>query len=94
MANYLYKTTIYKNEGGVVGIDPDNSTNLSDYENNHQADTMKVDELQLAETTFAVVISYATFDGYITTPYDWGDVKEDESDRHYDLYLITGSPLE
>ena len=94
MANYLYKTVVYIDTTNVVNPPANNSTNLTDYETNHQADTTKVDDLQIAETTFVVDKSYSDFSDLITTPYDWGDVKEHEHGNKYELFLITTSPLE
>lgn len=91
MANYLYKTVLYQDTSSVAGADPDNDTNMEDYEDNNQSSTLRIDSLEISETTFVIDVSYADFDGYIVTPYDWGDVKEVSLDNRYDLYLITSS---
>lgn len=94
MANYLYKTFIYTNTANVIGLDEtENATHLADYEGNHQADTISVDDIQIAETTFVTDMEYDNFHDLIVTPFDWGDVREVEKDNHYALYLITTSPL-
>ena len=93
MANYLYKTALYETDAEVVGKDPDNDTWLTDYGNNYQSSTVKIDSLQVAETTFIVVVDYDVFKTYITGDYDWGDVKEVFDGNHYDLYLITTEVL-
>lgn len=94
MAQYLYKTTLYTDTTNVINVPSDNATNLTDYETNHQSSTVKIDDLQLAETTFEILKSYDDFDALITTPYDWGDVKEVVKNNRYDLYLITSSALQ
>ena len=93
MANYLYKTTLYTDTSKVLAVPANNSTNLADYEANHQDDTIKITDLQLADTTFGIDVSYTTFDSLVTTPYDWGDVREWEHNNRYDLYIITSEPL-
>ena len=94
MANYLYKTFIYTDTTNVVGLDEtENAAHLADYEGNHQADTIKVDDIQIAETTFVTDMEYDDFHDLIVTPFDWGDVRELEKDNNYQLYLITTSPL-
>ena len=93
MANYLYKTAVYTSTSNVAELPANNATNLSEYENNHQSSTIKVDGIEIAETTFATDVDYSTFDGYITSPYDWGDVKELELNNRYELYLITSEPV-
>jgi len=94
MSQYLYTTTIYTETDNVIGINvTQNNIDLTDYENNHQSDTVKVTELQIAETTFKSDLSYVDFDALIVAPYDWGDVKEVNGAGSYNLYLITSEPI-
>jgi len=93
MANYLYKTTVYTDTNNVLAVPANNSTNLADYENNHQSNTVKITDLQLADTTFGIDISYSDFDSLVASPYDWTDVREWEHNNRYDLYIITSEPL-
>lgn len=93
MANYLYRTSLYTSTSNVPNPPANNSTNLSEYENNHQSSTVKVSEVQLAETTFSTDISYSDFDTLVASPYDWGDVKEVTKNNRYELYLLTSEPL-
>jgi len=92
-SNYLYKTVLYTNTDGVIGVPASNSTDLTDYENNRQADTIKVDNYDLAETTFTIDKSYSDFSNLISTPFDWTDVREVTGINRYELLLITTSPL-
>ena len=94
MANYLYKTVLYTSTTNVANVPADNATNLTDYENNNQSSTVKVDDLQISETTFVIDKSYDDFDALITTPFDWGDVKEHAHGNKYELFLISTSSLE
>lgn len=93
MANYLYKTALYTDTTNVPSPPSDNSTNLTEYQTNHQSDTVKVNTVQLAETTFATDISYTDFDTLVASPYDWTDVKEVTLKNRYELYLLTSEPL-
>jgi hypothetical protein len=94
MAQYLYKTIIYTNDTNVIGLDTtQNASDVADYENNNQASTVKVSNVQVAETTFLTELDYTDFDALITGDYSWDDVKEADHETHYELYLITSSPI-
>lgn len=93
MSNYLYRTALYTDTSNVVSVPADNSTNLTEYQNNHQSDTIKISSVQIAETTFASDIDYDDFDTLVASPYDWTDVKELTHNNRYELYLVTSEPL-
>lgn len=91
---YLYKTTIYKNTNDVIGAEPNNDTNLSDFENNFKASALQVNSVNVSETSFEIVKGYADFkdliDGVSLT---WADVRYIENEK-YELSILNLSPLE
>lgn len=89
MAQYLYKTTIFTDDTNVIGLNASqNTSDVSDYETNHQSSTTKITDIQIAETTFKTEMSYTDFDTMIVSPYSWSDVKELHLDNRYELYLV------
>lgn len=94
MANYAYKTILYRDTNNVAGLDVStNNTNLSEYETNHQSSALQISTINFAETTFLIDKTYSEFDALIVSPYAWSDVKEVLTDQRYELYLITPEPL-
>lgn len=85
---YLYKTYLFKSGANVIGKPVDNDTNRTDWENNHKSSAVKVDEVQVATTTFVIDKSYADFEALIADPVTWADVKYVETDKHYELNLL------
>lgn len=94
MANYIYKTILYTDTSGVVGLDTtQNAADLSDFQTNHQASTIDIDSLSVAETAFLIDKSYTDFDSLVVGDYDWTDVREVARLNQIELYLVTSSPL-
>ena len=93
MADYIYKTAVYKNVGQVIDPPANWNAQKTDYETSHRASTIKVNDVQIAATSFEIEKSFTDFDALISTPYDWGDVKEVDLPNRYQLYLITSEPL-
>ena len=93
MANYLYKTVLYTDASNVADLSASNATDLSEYTTNHQSSTVKIDNIELADTTFEVEKTYSNFDSMITDGIDWTDVKELTKDNRYELYLVTSEPM-
>ena len=87
MANYLYKAILYKNSSEVIDVDANNDTNLADFQNNHKAAALKIEDVALAETTFIISESYASFSARIVSPLDWSDIKYKENHK-IELYLL------
>jgi len=93
MADYLYKSVVYKNVDNVASPPTDWATQKTEYETNHQADTIKIDEIQVAATTFEINKDFDDFHDMIVSPYDWGDIRELETTNRYELYLVTSEPI-
>jgi hypothetical protein len=92
--SYLYKTILFIDTTNVVPIPPDNTADLADFEDNHKADCVPVDEVALAGTTFTVWQSFEDFDASIDGDVIvWGDVKCIETEAVYVLNLLTNNPL-
>ena len=87
MANYLYRTILYKNPSTVIDVDSNNDTNLADFVNNRKASAVKISEIQIAETTFVTDDTYTAFSARVAAPLTWADVKYKE-DGNYILYLL------
>lgn len=89
---YLYKTIIYKNTDNVGGLTLAERTqmalNKTDFETNHKATAIKVDEIILAETTFEIEKTYAQFEALLTGDLTWADVKYKEIDNIYVINLL------
>jgi archaellum component FlaF (FlaF/FlaG flagellin family) len=94
MADYSYKTIIYKDTTSVVGLNvTQNNAALASYESTHQADTVKVDGMVAGQLTYQVDKTPVEFNGLIVTPHTWADVREISKPDRYELYLITSTPL-
>ena len=94
MANYLYKTTLIKQGATAPSKPPSNDTDLQDFENNHKANALEVDEVLLSETTFVITIDYATFVTHIDgTVIVWADVKYKDDTNIYELNLLSNNTL-
>lgn len=89
---YIYKTSIFKSSTLVIGIDPNNVANLSDFETNFKATARKIDELLLSGNSFVIELSYTDFKAKITGSVLWSDVKYIETSK-YLLHLLTDNPL-
>lgn len=65
-----------------------------DFETNYKLQTIMIDDLTLAETTFEIGLSYTDFklkiDGVIRT---WGDVKTISDQTKYIINLLVSSPI-
>lgn len=92
MAQYLYRTIIYKNPTTVNGLDTTvNASALSDFENTRKSSAIKITDLALVENTFIVDEDYASFAARINQILDgitWSDVKYIESNTYKLLLLI------
>lgn len=94
MAQYNYHTILYTDTANVVGLDvTQNNSDLADYENNYQDDTVKISGVTVAETTFDIDYDYTTFKSKIASPLAWTDVKEVSTPNRYVLYVVTSEPL-
>lgn len=92
---YLYRTKLYYDTTNVKGESPTNATDLADFDVPAKKGTcLAVNSLELAETTFVIEDSYATFDGRINgTTITWANVKCVDTGNAYILYLITNTPI-
>lgn len=91
MANYLYKTAVYKvDNGNVVGVPASNTADRADFEDNNKSSVIPVTTVLTEELTFEIWVVYSDFSTKVT---DWADVKCLETDRYYELYLMSNSPL-
>ena len=94
MANYLYQTILFKDTTGVLPVPTDNAADLSDFETNHNADVIAVDNVIPAETTFEIWEDYSDFSAYIDdVAFFWTDVKCIENEKSYTLYLMSSNAL-
>ncbi|MCK5295261.1 MAG: hypothetical protein KAJ75_00095 [Alphaproteobacteria bacterium] len=95
MANYLYKTVLYKTNGGeVLDVPASNATDLSDFETNNKDDVVAVTAVIPAETTFEIWEGYSDFDAYLDdVSFSWTDVKCIETPIYYELYLMSSNAL-
>ena len=95
MAQYLYEATVFFDTDDVLGVNvSQEATDTTDFETNYKDDCIVVSKVNLIETTFMIDKTYTQFKALITTPFDWADVKLVISDKHYDMYLLTSSPLQ
>ena len=93
MANYIYSTHIYKENAEVINENPNNATWLADFETNHKATAEDISGIVIQELTFDIDGDYSTFVDYINGDITWDDVKYIEQPDHYELYIVTISPL-
>ena len=95
MANYLYKTVLFKENGGnVLDVPATNAVDLADFIDNHGADVVAVSDVIPAETTFEIWESYEDFEAYIDdVSFAWTDVKCIENSIFYELYLMSDTAL-
>ena len=93
MANYIYNTYLFKAGASVIDEDPDNATNLADFETNHKAAAQDVSDIIIQELTFDTFESYTTFESYINGDITWADVKYIDRPDRYELYIATTSAL-
>jgi hypothetical protein len=92
--SYLYKTVLFKDTTNVVPVPIDNTVDLADFEGNHKAYCQMIDEVVLAGVTFSTWEIYTAFDGYVDgSVIVWADVKCIETDKTYELNLLTNNPL-
>jgi len=90
LANYLYKTILFKETANVVSLPHDNATNLADFQANYEADVVLVDNVIPAETTFEIWKSYTDFKALIN---EWTDVKCIDINHDYTLFLMSDTAL-
>lgn len=90
---YLYKTVTYHDTTDVVTVPANNSTNNSDFVANNKSSAIKVDELNVSETTFVTELSYEDFDSLVEGNTTWASVKYIAGPRAYQLYLVSTNPL-
>jgi len=89
---YLYKTTIFKDTSNVIGASASNDADKSDFETNYKGTALKVDSIEINETTFIIEKSYADFVALIQSPISWVDVRYTESNQ-YGINLLTENPI-
>ncbi len=89
MANYLYRTTLYKTGVSVINESASNDTDRTDFENNYKGTASSVTSVIISETTFETELSYSAFKTKIALPILWSDVKYVEDDRKYSLNLLS-----
>jgi len=87
---YLYSTTIYRDTNDVIGINVvQNDLDKTDFETNYKSQAVLVGEIFLAETTFVLEITYASFKSKIDgVNILWSDVKYQETAKHYTLNIL------
>jgi len=93
MANYIYSTHLFKAGASVINGPVDNDANLTDFETNHKASATDISDIVIQELTFETNKTYDEFEALITGDIDWTDVKYIEQPDHYELYIVTISPL-
>ena len=95
MADYIYDCTILKDQTNTYGFDlTAEAANKTDYENNYQSQTVKVNDLIVSETSFEIDKTWAQFKALIDgVNLTWADVKEGIVGKSYELHLITNSLL-
>ena len=93
MANYLYRTVLYHDTSKVVGEPATNAADLSDFTTNHASSVVDVTGIDLSELTFTLDKSYGDFDTLVSDPYDWTDVRCNNTGNAYELYLLVNAPL-
>jgi hypothetical protein len=90
---YLYKAITYHTTTNVASVPVNNTTDNADFVNNYKASAIKVDSLELAETTFVTELSYTDFKAEVAQHTSWSNVKYVQNDKSYTLYLISSSSL-
>lgn len=93
MADYLYNTVLYNDTTNVADVPADNDANSTDFETNHSADVLVVDNVTLAATTFIFDRTYSDFEALIVDPIEWADVKRYPLDNRCILYIISNTEL-
>jgi hypothetical protein len=84
----LYTMTLFKSTTNVIGAPGDNDANKTDFEANDKPLATKIDAIEIVETTFIIIKTYAQFEALLVAPLTWADVKYLEDDRKYTCYLI------
>ena len=91
---YIYRVGLYKHPETISIPGGTYVADISNFETNYKSQTLKIDTIIIAETTFEINKSYTDFkdliDGVTIT---WADVKHLESDSSYILILQTSAPL-
>ena len=94
---YLYRTTIYKTPDIVAGLSSEeksaHAAAKTDFEGNHKASAVKVDEIITVGTTYVIDKDYSDFDAMITGAIAWTDVKYIENSFDYKIYLSSETEL-
>lgn len=90
---YLYKTVTYHTTTNVVTLPANNTTDNTDFVNNNKASAVKVDAVEVAETTFVTELSYSAFKTLVTNNTTWASVKYIQGPRAYQMFLVSSSPL-
>jgi len=87
---YLYKTFLYTDTSDVLGAPASNTDDLADFNNNHKASAVEVNEVLLAGDTFVTEDSYTDFKARVTS---WADVKYVCDANSHTLYLLSETEL-
>jgi hypothetical protein len=90
---YIYECTIYHDTSTVVSPPADSAIWVSDFETNYKALATKVDNIQIAETSFLITKTFPDFKALISGAVSWGDVKYIEGHISYRMYLVTQTEL-
>ena len=96
MVSYLYMARIMLDTTNSYGFNNSaEAANKTDFETNYKSQTVPVSDLENAETTFTIVLTYAEFKAKIDgVNILWSDVKLETNDNlWYDLYLLTETPI-
>jgi len=95
MAEYMYHCYVYHTTTDVVGIDPvAEAANTLDFETNYKSQTVEVNDIIPATTTFEIIKTYTDFKALIDgVNILWTDVKHANEGKAYDIYLITDAPV-
>ena len=92
---YAYMHEIRTDATNSYGFDnSQEATDKTDFETNFKSSALSVSSVEIAENTAEIIKSYTGFKTLIDgTTITWADVRYVTETDHYDLYLITDTPL-
>ena len=90
---YLYKTILFRDTTNVIDSPATNPVDLLDFDTNHKASCLFINQLEIAETTVLIEKTYTQLNALIANPILWSDIKYKSNSQKYELFLLSENPL-
>ena len=91
---YIYKTEIFHDTTGVIGVPASNATDLADFDDAlKKGKALEVTELVISETDFILFKDYAAFDALINGSPGWGSVRYIAHHKSYEIFICNENPI-